>query len=437
MTDSQSTDDPLGEEPTDPESRQRRRWRSWLSLVVGILACISLLASVIGVWTYRTLFDTDKWIERVAELPTNPQVADALATRVTDELFAAADVQQRLAAALPDRVSIIAGPVTGAAKSIMYDAIYRTLQSEKFQQLWIAANRAVHERVVAILKGEQTGRLISQDGSVAINLLPLVSRALSLLHDVAPDLVGTGTPPTIDPSTPVDEARTQLSTYLGRQLKPGFGEIVVFQSDQLAAVQEAVQLTARLLVVLLVLTVALFIASILLAGRRLLAVAWLGAGTAATVVVIWAIGRAVGNQLIDSIQDDKAKGAARTTVTSVFESLRSFSTWVIAASILIAVAAFVTSDSHAAKAIRNQTGRVFSSLAKPAEQSSPLVNWIRHHAVGLRLAGLVAGLVALALLNLTWGVLVATLVVVVLYELAVFGVARAATTPTTPTPATP
>ena len=305
--------------------------------------------------------------------------------------------------------------------------MYRILESDQFHDLWVAANRTAHERLVAILKGEQTGRLVADDGSVSLNLLPLFSKALSALHDVAPDLVGTGTPPTIDPSTPVDEARAELSTYLGRALPSDFGQIVVFQSDQLSAAQQAVKLITKGIVVLVVLTVLLFGGAVLLARRRLRATMWLGLGAAATLIVLWALGRAVGNQVISSLKDDKAKGAARATVTTVFGSLRSFSLWVIAAAVLVAVVAFLAGGNSVAVALRAHTARLFSSGADASAPPSPLLVWIHKYANGLRVAGLVVGLVVLALVNLTWGAFALTILAVAIYEVVVSGLARAGT----------
>lgn len=407
--------------------REHRRWRTSLSVIVGILACITLLASMIGIWTYRTVFNTDAWVARVGDLPTNPQVADALATKVTDELFASAGVEQRVAGALPEKAAPIAAPVTNATKSLAYNTVYRIVQSDQFHDLWIAANRAAHQRLVAVLKGEQTGRFATDDGTVALNLLPLFSKALSALHDVAPDLVGTGTPPVIDPSTPVDEAQAELSTYLGRAVPSDFGQIVVFQSDQLSAAQSAVHLITRGIVVLIVLTVALFAGAVLLARRRLRATMWLGLGAAATVIVLWALGRALGNQLLGSLKDDKAREGARATVTTVFSSLRAFSLWVIAAAVLVAVVAFLAGESSSAVALRAHAARLFSSGTEPTAPPSTLAIWVHEHATGVRLVGLVAGLVILALVNLTWGSFALTLLAIAIYEVAVSGMARAGT----------
>src|SRR4051812_34082316 len=76
----------------DAIHRARGRSRSILAVGTGVLACLCLLASVIGVWTYRTVFDTDAWVDRIADLPTQPAFADALATRLADDLFAVASV---------------------------------------------------------------------------------------------------------------------------------------------------------------------------------------------------------------------------------------------------------------------------------------------------------------------------------------------------------
>ena len=52
----------------------RGRVRSVLAVGTGVLACLCLLASVIGLWTYRTVFDTDAWVERMLAQSTPGEV---------------------------------------------------------------------------------------------------------------------------------------------------------------------------------------------------------------------------------------------------------------------------------------------------------------------------------------------------------------------------
>ena len=76
----------------------------------------NLLDDSLTVWTFRTLNNTDLFVDRVGSIVEQPEVADAIGDAAAAELVDALDLEQRLSDALPEEVAIAAGPINNAAQ---------------------------------------------------------------------------------------------------------------------------------------------------------------------------------------------------------------------------------------------------------------------------------------------------------------------------------
>ena len=61
-----------------------------MSAVLGVLAVVGLLATILGSWARSSIYDTDTVAAAVDSALQDPAVIDALATRLTDQLIEAA-----------------------------------------------------------------------------------------------------------------------------------------------------------------------------------------------------------------------------------------------------------------------------------------------------------------------------------------------------------
>src|SRR4029078_9076733 len=96
----------------DPRTSGRRRV---LSGFVLFLACLTILVTTVAVWTHQVALNTDRFTSLVSTAVTEPAVTDPIATRITDQVVAALDVQGRLEARLPGRrPSRVRGRARGA-----------------------------------------------------------------------------------------------------------------------------------------------------------------------------------------------------------------------------------------------------------------------------------------------------------------------------------
>ena len=243
---------------------KRRRVRRIATPILVALSIIVFTVTVPAAWGARTVLNTDRYVATVAPLADDPAVQASIATKLTDQVFAALDVQGTLSDALGlgERATVLAGPLTIAVKGFVRDQVEKVVASDAFKTFWVEANRFVHTQVLAILRGDTENITIVQ-GKVLLNLLPMVNLALASIQTVASDLVGRDvTLPQISESDVPSEAITKLEQALGIDLPDTYGQIVVYDSEDLATLQQALYLFERLLLLLLLLIPILVAASL-------------------------------------------------------------------------------------------------------------------------------------------------------------------------------
>ena len=245
--------------------------RRILTPILVILAVIVFTVSVPAVWGARTVLNTDRYVATVAPLADDPAVQQAIATRLTDEVFAALNVQEVISdtlAAIGERATLLAGPLTNALHGFVQEQVLKVVQSDAFETFWVDANRFVHTQVLAILRGESDTVSLAE-GKVLLNLVPLVNLALASIENVSSDLVGRDvTLPTFEPGEVPSSQIAKLEQALGIDLPDDYGQIPVYDSQDLEALQKTLYTAKRLLILLLVLIPVLVAAALLVSTRR-------------------------------------------------------------------------------------------------------------------------------------------------------------------------
>ena len=123
-----------------------------------VLACLLAVVSVLVVFVRNQLLNTDTYVSTVAPLATNPAIQAQVATRVSQELIAQTDLTPRVKHALPPKAGFLVTPITDEVQKATYSITLKLVQSPKFEQLWVGANRASHKQLVAVLTGSPRAR---------------------------------------------------------------------------------------------------------------------------------------------------------------------------------------------------------------------------------------------------------------------------------------
>ena len=304
-----------------------KRVRAVLAVLVGVLAVVGLLVSIVAVWARNTVFDSSRVSGAVGLALEEPEVIDGLATRITDQVFQAVDVESRLEGLLPPALAPLAPAIEGGVYSRVHARVAGALSTDAAKSIITGTVERAHSATMDLLNGEGlVDGITVQDGEVTVNLLPLLTLGLTSLQNAG--LLDNVTVPQFtidgDPAAQIAE----LEAAVGRDLADDFGQIVVYRSDALASAgqtlsnaQRTLVIVKRSLVGVMVLTVVCFVGSVLLAVRRRRALVVLSLASVAMLVVA----RAIINKVIEEVPlialNPSGRAALATMVVDLTDGL--------------------------------------------------------------------------------------------------------------------
>src|SRR5262245_5175259 len=132
-------------------SRGRRRLVKALVVVATVFAFLS----VFGIWIERQALNTDDWVDTSDRLIVDHEIREAVADYLVNTLYENVDVEKELEDILPGETKDLAGPVSGAVRSVAGTGANEVLQTARAHELWRAANRTAHEELIAVLNDEK------------------------------------------------------------------------------------------------------------------------------------------------------------------------------------------------------------------------------------------------------------------------------------------
>ena len=149
------------------------RWRRWLAGALIVISCVLVPLSVLAVWVRGQVLNTDRYVENITPLASNPAVIDTAATSLTNQLFDKVDVKQVAEDALPPRAQFLASPLAAGVKEAVNRATVTILSSDQFKTVWIEANRTAHKQIVKALTNK--GKVVkTENGKIVLDLSALV-----------------------------------------------------------------------------------------------------------------------------------------------------------------------------------------------------------------------------------------------------------------------
>jgi len=380
-----------------------RRRRGVLSIALVVLGALLLPIAVMTVWTRNQVLDTDRYLETIAPLGSDPAVVNALSTRISDAVTEAIDVKSLAQEALPENAQFLAAPIAAGAGTLVHEATTRLLRSDQFETLWVEANRTGHEGLVAVLTGRKGDVVNTENGKVVISLGPLVQEVLKRVD------AQFGT----DISSRIPAAKIDIKYTL-------------IDSPQLAKLQNQVRWLDRFSYFTVVLALACFVGAVFASSERRKGVLRVGVGVAVSMLIALVAMSIARTQYLGHLPSQVHSTAA---ASAVFETLTRFLLqafrvlFVLGAVILFA--AWVAGPSRAATWVRTvwnrALGRGSSGIGGNVELG-PVPAWVAAHLGLLRAAVAVVAALALVLWSRPTGKVVLLIAVVALVLLAILQV---------------
>jgi hypothetical protein len=407
---------------------KRRRGGGTRRFLVGLLVIISCILTTLllaGGWAYRTVFNTDKWVERVAPVIENRAVSDALSRRLTDEIFILIDVEQLTAEALPPRAAPLAGPLTSAVHDTVESRVSEVLASPEFEQLWIQANRFAHEQIISVLRDE--GDVVQRTGGeVSLNLLPIINTAMARIETQASGLFGEDIDlPEITSGEVPEAAREKIEAALGVQLPEDFGEIPVYNSNKIVAAQDAMSTLDRFLLILAIATPLVFIAAVYFSRHRRRTLIQLIVGSLFGLVVVRRSAMWLEDEVANLAREEN-RSAARAVAHTILSSMFSLSQAIIIGGLIVLAIIILTGPYGWAVSFRKWVRKVGGDLAVAIRDQSHdegTARWVAAHRDPLLLAGSVFAVLLFWIFELSWLTFLIIAALLVAYSLAVVRIA--------------
>lgn len=297
---------------------RRLRWRSagaWLLLVLG---CGLAVLALVAVWLRTTLLDTDRYVQTVTPIAAQPAVQNAVADKLETAIFSRVDFAALAREALPDRADLIAPAIERGAQGFISDRVHDFTRSPRFEQLWIEANRRAHTRLVELLEGGRSGRLVLDDNSLVLDLSPAVERVKTGLQERGLTRIAAAIPPTVD------------------------GQITLVQSGAFGDAQAAVRLLKAVAIVLPILSLLCLVGAAWLTGSWRRGALRVGIGLAVAMLLLVAavaLGRSAYLSALDQgvLPHDAASGIFDALVAFLRHGVRI----VVAVAVLVALVALI------------------------------------------------------------------------------------------------
>jgi hypothetical protein len=293
--------------------------------VLVVLTCVLVLLSALAVWLRALVLDTNAYVRAVGPVLERPDVRDALADQIVNELYGHVDVVAALQKALPSSADQFAPTLAASIKSTSVQLAAAALATKQVQHVWRDANRLAHDQIVHVLEGRDNF-VSTTNGEIAIDTGALAGEVRDALDGAGIHLFD---------SVPVSELNQRF---------------VLFRSTDLQHAQVATRILDDVGTWLPVVTVIFGAAAIALAHRRRRCVEQLAIGVALAMVLI-VVGLAIGRaQYLDAAANVVERPIAEAPFDALVRPLRTGVRMIFG----LAVIAWLVAFLGASRAVRAQ-----------------------------------------------------------------------------------
>ncbi|MGI5826700.1 MAG: hypothetical protein ACOX50_04795 [Patescibacteria group bacterium] len=213
---------------------------------------------------------------------------------------------------MPQQAVFLAPAITAQLQSFVQGETQQVIGSEQFNQIWTEALRRAHPRVVQVLGGGGEV-LIVQSGTVTLDVGVVVDlvknalnqRGITIFNNVTTDR-----------------------------------EIVLFQSERLARLQQTLNIVADLGVVLPIITLLLLLASILISRNKIMFVIFTGIGLVLAMIILLLVLLVFQQQFVEAAVEFTPE-AAESIYTTITRFLQQAALAVLFLGLIIARGTFL------------------------------------------------------------------------------------------------
>ncbi|WP_395690392.1 hypothetical protein [Nocardioides sp.] len=344
------------EMPADaPAAPERTGW--WRSVLVTLLVIVIAVLTPLGVvarWAHNEVADTDRYVQSVAPLASDPAVQAAMTNRITDEIVSRLQVQavtDQAVQALADRglppvaassLQALGTPLANAIEGFIHDAVAKFVASDAFQTAWEDANREAHAQLVAVLTGKDTGAVQVNGDTVSVNLATIIDAVKQQLSDRGFTLVDK-----------LPEVNAQFT---------------IFQSADITKAQNAFRILSAVNTWLPILLLVLLAVALAIARHRRRTLIATMIAVAASMLLLGVALNTFRMVYLDALPSDVDHAAAGAIYDTLVYFIRLNLRAILVLTLAVAFIAWVSGPGGAAVRVRRGTSRAIGSVREGGER---------------------------------------------------------------------
>lgn len=172
-------------EPTG--SRAAHVTRSVIAVIAVTLGLVCMTVSPLAIWGRNLVLNTDRYVETLDPLASDPGVQAVVINLVSDSLSQRLDVSDRITDYVP-RIGQVVGPaVQSYIDGFIRDKTTEFVEGPNFPKLWTQLNRRAHIQLNYLLTGQRpVGEYVLnlQGSRISLDLAPVVKRVEKRLGSV-------------------------------------------------------------------------------------------------------------------------------------------------------------------------------------------------------------------------------------------------------------
>lgn len=355
--------------------REHHRVRATGSAVLIVVAAVLSLLAVIAVWANDQVTDTNRFVATMAPLASDPQVQDALTTRVTNVVVQQINVpslvgqlsqaasQKGVPPKAANLIGSLSGPIGSGITSLVGNIVNKVVTSPAFATVWTNAMRTAHASMVKALTGQGGGAVSLANNQVTIDIAPIIEQ-------VKTQLVGAG----LGLASKIPTVHATFTVYSSKSI------------GKLKSYLRLLQILGNWMPVIAVLVAA---AGVYLARDRRRALIGAAIGVAAAMLLLGVSLAVFRSYFLDQLPPGVNSGAAGSVYDALIHFLRVTVRAVGALAVLVALGAFFIGPSRTATFVRAASSTGISGVRQAAEQigfrAGPVEPFVRRwkHWIGI------------------------------------------------------
>ncbi len=290
-----------------------------MAVALFVLAGLCASFSVASFWSLNELLDEDTWASTSKALVDNPIVQQDVARTIAEQVVSAADVKNRIDAALPFKIGGLSTSITETATDLITQATVQVVKTDAFVAVWDAATRAAHDEFIRAVDGKERFTTIGSNG-LYLDLGSSLTEVRRYLDD-------------------------QGITWLdGVDLGSIDVRVLLLDAPGLDLVRRMVEVMRVLVIILPTLAVISLGIGLLLSFRPFRALVWIGSGVIAGSLAIMVIEQMAKGSTVDELTGGVlGRASAEVIVDHVSSSLDRMLLLVLGGGVLLIAAGLLAS----------------------------------------------------------------------------------------------